>query len=224
MDATLINLGEHVEWSDAQEEIKKTYIECGCTEEDVNACSSKGLFPMLEAMLDENENKFGVDKAEDIQTSVYDILSGYEERGSTECTLMPGCIDTLEWLTDQGFPLGICTSNSLDAALKALRKKGIEHYFKVVIGRSAAYRMKPSPDQLIACLKALNADPKNSIMVGDSHKDVLAGKALGCYTVAIPVHFTRLKQLNEAKPDKILKSLAELPKLIMELCEWDFAK
>jgi phosphoglycolate phosphatase len=54
-------------------------------------------------------------------------------------------------------------------------------------------------------------------MVGDSHNDVLAGKAAGARTIAVPVYFTRINEMDAAKPDLIIKNLHELPLAITKL-------
>ena len=216
MDGTLVNLGAHVEWEKALEEIVGEYIKKGCLEKEVTVHSPPELFALIESMWSQTCKNKGLDEADKIQASIFKILSSHEERGSLNCTLMPSCVDTLEWLKKHGYPLGVCTSNSLEAAMAALSRQGIDGYFKVVIGRSTSYKMKPDPDQLEACFNALDANPRKSVMVGDSDKDVLAGKALGCYTVAIPVYFSHEK-LKEVNPDKVLMDLSELPQVIVEL-------
>ena len=120
----------------------------------------------------------------------------------------------MNWVRDQGLPMGICTSNSQAAAEQALNARGLGHYFDAVIGRSTAHRMKPSPDQLKACYERLGARPENSVIVGDSHKDVMAGKTLGSYTIIVPVYFTRLDRVKEAGADAIIDSLSELPRAL----------
>jgi HAD superfamily hydrolase (TIGR01509 family) len=216
MDGTLVNLGTHVEWEKALEEIVKEYIKEGCLENDFDIHSSPELFTLIESMWSKTCEIRGIEEAEKIQASVFNILSAHEEKGSLNCTLMPSCVSTLEWLKEHNYPLGICTSNSLECAMTALKQQGIEEYFSVVIGRSTAYKMKPSPDQLKACFEALEVSPMKSVMVGDSVKDVSAGNALGCYTIAIPIYFS-LKKLEEANPDKIIRSLSELPSVILGL-------
>ncbi|MCX6655501.1 MAG: hypothetical protein NTY03_10340 [Candidatus Bathyarchaeota archaeon] len=49
-DATLVNLGEHVKWKEAQDQIIKAYRECGCSDSDLAQCSSKGLFNLMYEM------------------------------------------------------------------------------------------------------------------------------------------------------------------------------
>ena len=50
LDATLIDLGEHVSWREAQGEIIEAYRACGCSEDDLVQCSTKGLFNLMHEM------------------------------------------------------------------------------------------------------------------------------------------------------------------------------
>jgi HAD superfamily hydrolase (TIGR01509 family) len=211
LDATLINLGEHVDWKHAQSEIAQAYVTLGCSQENVEACSAKGLFGMLEELWDINRAELGTAKANLIQGEAYAILDSYEEKGVPGCSLMPNCREALDWIKGKGVPMGICTSNSQEAAERALKTLGLDGYFKAVIGRNMAYRMKPHPDQLKACYEVLGTRPEKGVVVGDSHRDVLAGKALGSYTIVVPVYFTRLDKVREAGADMIIGSLVELP-------------
>ena len=214
LDATLINLGEHVDWRRAQSEIAQAYLTLGCSKEDVEACSVKGLFGMLEELWEINRAELGAVKANLIQGEAYAILHGYEEKGVPGCSLMPGCREALDWIEGKGVPMGVCTSNSQEAAEQALKTLGLNRCFKAVIGRNTAHRMKPHSDQLKACYEGLGARPDRGVVVGDSHRDVLAGKALGSYTIVVPVYFTRLDKVKEAGADMIIGSLAELPEAL----------
>ncbi|HEX9915019.1 MAG TPA: HAD hydrolase-like protein, partial [Candidatus Bathyarchaeia archaeon] len=167
LDATLINLGEHVDWRRAQGEIAQAYVTLGCSQEDVEACSGKGLFGMLEELWEINRAELGAAKANLIQNKVYAILHGYEEKGVPGCSPMPGCIEALNWIMEKKAPMGVCTSNSQEAAEQALKTLGLDCYFKAVIGRNAAHRMKPHPDQLKACYECLGARPDRGVVVGD---------------------------------------------------------
>ena len=77
--------------------------------------------------------------------------------------------------------------------------------------------MKPHPDQVARCLSEMGVDAGRSVMVGDSHNDVLAGKALGMKTVAVPVYFTKMDALETARPDNVIKTLVELPTALISL-------
>jgi len=214
LDATLVNLGGFVEWRKAHEDIVKAYLTHNCAPERVQACSAKGLFTMMELMHQHLQEERGIEKANLVQNSVYQLLSDYEKIGADSCTLMEGCTDILEWLKEKKIPLGICTSNSLRSAETALELQGIKDYFQAIVGRTVDLPMKPHPAQLQKCFDKLNVDPKNGMMVGDSHKDIIAGRELGAYTVGIPVYFTRLELMKEAGVDIIIDNLSELQSII----------
>ncbi len=214
LDATLINLGGFVEWRKAHEEIVENYLELGCDDETVATCSAKGLFAMLEEMYKDLQDKRGDNEARSVQNSAYDILSGFEEKGVESCILMDGCVNTLDWVKEKGIPMGICTSNSPKSAEAALNSQGLRHYFKAVVGRTVDFAMKPHPEQLEECFRQIGVDPSRGVMVGDSHRDIIAGKKVGAYTVGIPDYFTRLELMKNAGVDVILKSLDELPAVL----------
>jgi pyrophosphatase PpaX len=217
LDATLVNLGEFVEWRKAHEDIVESYLEMECDDESVQACSAKGLFNMLDEMYVNLVNERGEDRAKVTQGAAYDILSSYEEKGVHSCTLMNGCVSTLDWIKERGVPMGICTSNSTKSAMTVLQLQGLDPYFEVVVGRSVDFPMKPNPAQLEECFRQLGVKPVEGVMVGDSHKDIVAGKKVGAYTVGIPVYFTKLDLMKEAGVDVIIENLSELPKILESL-------
>jgi pyrophosphatase PpaX len=216
LDGTLINLGEYVRWREAHHKAVESYLNSGCDEEKVMSCSANGLFSLLDEMW-ESLNEDDSQEAFNIQKKTYDEIGQYELEGAKSCSLMKGCTDTLRWLQDQGLLLGICTSNSKDAAIHALKIQNILNYFHSIVGRNPKYRMKPHPDQLLACFQEICVNPSEGVMVGDSHKDVLAGKKAGTFTIAIPVYFTQKDKLKDANPDLIINNLTELPSALQNL-------
>jgi HAD superfamily hydrolase (TIGR01509 family) len=152
-----------------------------------------------------------------IREGIWGVLDGYEAEGVEKCSLMPGTYETLTWLKGKNIKMGICTSNSGWVAIKVLEKLGVLQYFSSIIGRTQGMLMKPHPDQVFACFKEMGVDPRDGVMVGDSHNDVLAGKATGSKAIAIPVYFTRKEAMEAAKPDAIVNSMADLPEALMRL-------
>ncbi len=217
LDATLVNLGGYVDWRSAKEGVVTAYLACGCDEEEVQRCSAKGLFNMLELMWEELNATMTPEDALRVQGEAYGVLDSYEALGAADCSMMPGCLETLIWLQERGVPMGICTSNAPEAAEMVLEETGIRHFFDSVVGRTLGRRMKPHPDQLIACFSELGVEPRRGVMVGDSHRDVLAGRAAGSYTIAVPAYFSNLEAIREAGADKVVKDLHELPRVFSEL-------
>ena len=217
LDGTLINLGGFVDWKRAQEDVSRTYLVHGCDEGTVEACGAKGLWTMLEEMYDHNAAAQGEQKATEIQEAVYGTLSGYEAEGILLCTKMPGCLEALDWVKERGIPMGVCTRNSQTAAEETLREHGLAKYFEAVVGCTTRHRMKPHPDQLLECYRMLKVEPRRGVIVGDSHTDVVMGKAVGSYAIAVPMYFSRVEKMKEAGVDRIIDSLAELPEALMDI-------
>ena len=217
LDATLVDLGEHVRWSEAQGEVVEAYRACGCSEEDLASCTSKGLFNLMHEMDTRLSARKPDDEMKGIREGIWSVLDGYEGEGVEKCGFMPGTIETLDWLKTRRIKMGVCTSNSGTVAKRVLEKLGVLNHFDSVIGRTPNLMMKPHPDQVLACFNEMEVAPSEGVMIGDSHNDILAGKAAGAKTVAIPVYFTRKEAMEAAKPDAVIKSMRELPEALLSL-------
>lgn len=217
LDATLVDLGEHVRWRDAQVGVVDAYRACGCSEEDLTRCTAKGLFNFIHEMDTRLAASRSEEEMDGIRAGVWGILDGFEGEGVAKCGFMPGTIEALRWLKERGVKMGVCTSNSEDVARKTLDKLEVSSYFDSVVGRTKGLLMKPYPDQVLKCFREMRVEPSAGVMIGDSHNDVLAGKAAGAKAIGIPVYFTRMESMHAAKPDAIIKSLNELPETLLSL-------
>lgn len=220
LDATLVNLGGFVDWRDARRRVVEAYFECGCSESSVRRFGEEGLFNMLNLMWDELCATYPRDRAERIQERAYSAIAVCEAQGISKCRLMPGVIEALEWLTERGIVMGVATSNSAEVAEQILEIHGIRGFFAAVVGRTPKLRMKPHPDQFLACFEMMGVDPSRVVVVGDSVRDVKAAKAAGAYAVAVPAHFTKPEDLEKAGADHIISGLEELPVILSTLRFW----
>jgi HAD superfamily hydrolase (TIGR01509 family) len=219
LDATLVNLGNFVNWREAHEMALKVYLSTDCPEETVMSCSGKGLFNMLNLVRDEISLNMTDREVQRIQAEAFKAVESFEMNGVQRCFLMPGCTKTLEWLRERGVKMAVATSNSQEVAKHILESRGIRHYFSTVVGRRPELRMKPYPDQILRCLEKMGVSPGNSIVVGDSARDVRAAKAANMFVIAIPAHFTKREVLEEAGADMILESMEELPEILSGLMQ-----
>ncbi len=75
---------------------------------------------------------------------------------------------------------------------------------------------KPKPGMLIEASKEFNFNLKDTFIIGDRTKDIIAGQAAGCKTIFID------KEYNEVKPkkcDKIVSNLYQAVQHILSLPE-----
>jgi HAD superfamily hydrolase (TIGR01509 family) len=97
-----------------------------------------------------------------------------------------------------------------EAIIKELERFNIAEYFTYVITALDTHKPKPSPEALIKCVKALDVQMCDCVMVGDSVSDVKAGKAAGAKTVAVLSGLFSCDELAKECPDLILEDVTRL--------------
>jgi len=219
MDGTLANLGGFVDWKHAYHQAKGAYLECGCSLELIEGLGERNLFDMINLVRDENVRSMDDETVMDIQKSVYAAVEECELEGIKHCSLMPGCVETLDWIRSRVIAMGVATSNSELVAEKLLVSKGIRGYFGAIVGRRPELRMKPHPDQILKCLEEMGVDPAQGLVVGDSVKDVQSAKSAKVPVVSIPSFFTRREDIERLGADVIIGGLRELPGVVEKLNE-----
>jgi len=97
-----------------------------------------------------------------------------------------------------------------------LRDHGIFHYFDVLTFSDEVKLVKSNPRLFTSCLEELNTEPCKAIHVGDSFKsDIVGAIDAGMRTIWI-----KTREQNKEKgyePDKVIKSLRELPEVLRSL-------
>ncbi|MBW2607578.1 MAG: HAD family hydrolase [Deltaproteobacteria bacterium] len=132
--------------------------------------------------------------------------------------LIPGAKDVLRRVSERGIKLALVTSTpqkNMTSKLKPLIDSGISHLIKEIITADDTTRKKPAADPLIECNKRLGITAGKSVYVGDMRLDIKAGKAAGTKTIGVLTGFDDFESLKREKPDAIIKSIAELPDVIL---------
>jgi HAD superfamily hydrolase (TIGR01509 family) len=122
-------------------------------------------------------------------------------------------VDALGELKAMGLRLAAVSNASQECTEFVLNLFDLRKYFEVVYGKdySNLNGVKPSPYLVEKALKALNLKPREALMVGDSHHDVLAGKRAGMKVVNV----TRFGEIEGA--DYYVESLWELLDLVKKM-------
>ena len=90
-------------------------------------------------------------------------------------------------------------SNSTKFIINAILKHyKIKNYFEVIITLDDVKRRKPAPDMILKACKMLKVKPENTILVGDTKNDMIAGRRAGCITVGYKINGDyEISKLNE---------------------------
>jgi phosphoglycolate phosphatase len=112
------------------------------------------------------------------------LLDVYAENLCRETVLFPGMAQVLEHLEARDLPWGIVTNKPAwltDPLIEAMQLGGRAGC--VVSGDTCANR-KPHPEPILHACALLDSEPAASWYVGDAGRDIQAGKAAGCLTIA----------------------------------------
>ncbi len=103
----------------------------------------------------------------------------YAAHPCDETVLYPGILETLEGFQARGVKMSVVSNKPEPLTRMIVEKLQIGRFFTRVIGPESVTRMKPDPEGLLLCAKAMEAEPAGCMMVGDSYTDIEAGKAAG---------------------------------------------
>ncbi|MBN1141376.1 MAG: HAD-IA family hydrolase [Deltaproteobacteria bacterium] len=104
----------------------------------------------------------------------------YEKHQCQKTRLFPGIGAFLE--AHRKDALGIITNKPLHLSRLLLKDLGVEHYFSLLFGAESCPTRKPNPGPVLEALWRLDADPQRSVLIGDHHTDLKAGRAAGIRT------------------------------------------
>jgi putative hydrolase of the HAD superfamily len=115
------------------------------------------------------------------------------------------------------YKLGIVSNYVIpECVYELLKNHDLDALFDVVVVSGAVNKRKPSKEIFNQTLNALSVSASETVFVGDTmDADVEGPKAVGMKTVYIKRR--EEKQFKNVKPDKVIKSLKDLPKVLQKL-------
>ncbi|MFR1517762.1 MAG: HAD family hydrolase [Clostridia bacterium] len=134
----------------------------------------------------------------------------YQAHPCDATQLYEGFAALAETLARRGVAMSIVSNKPEPITHLIVKRLGIARYFTKVIGPESVARMKPDPEGLLLCLKAMQAAPEEAIMAGDSYTDIQAGKAAGMYTCAILYGYGDKEKLKAENADVSASAAIEI--------------
>lgn len=153
-----------------------------------------------------SEYFYGTSEFTDDQTKLFGDY--YSENCTKDISLYDGIFDLLETLNEKGYIMSVATNASVDFANKMLKSLDILKFFSYVIGADMVKIPKPAPDMIVKTLEVLNMEAKNSCLVGDSKKDLMAAEAINMNYFIVNWGFTN--------HDEAISDISELKRKIQK--------
>lgn len=157
-----------------------------------------GLTPLLAHFFDDPESY------------VLEYRALYREGFARRTIVYPGAVEMLRVLKKRGIKIAIVTNRNVDLARDIIKTMGFSGEIDVLVGENTSISLKPDPAMILEACRILNADPRDSVMVGDTDIDVKTGRAAGCRTV----YYTRGLSDGGEDADHVITTLAELEPLV----------
>ncbi len=101
-------------------------------------------------------------------------------------TLMPGVRETLQAVSEAGYPLAIASSSASEIIAAVLDTLGIADYFRVAQSAEHEPYGKPHPGVYIEAARRLDVEPWRCLAFEDSPNGVIAAKAARMRCIAVP--------------------------------------
>jgi pyrophosphatase PpaX len=150
---------------------------------------------------------------DDIQNAMVEEINAYE-----------GLNELLHTLKMSHLKTGLFTSGNKMMINRNLGQVGLENAldsFDASVTADDDLRRKPFPDGILHLCQKLEVEPGKSIVVGDHHFDILAGKKAGAFaTIGITHGFSSRDELEKAGADYIVDNLSELENLLQLLSHY----
>jgi D-glycero-D-manno-heptose 1,7-bisphosphate phosphatase len=143
----------------------------------------------------------------------------YAPRRLADFRLLPGVMNAVASLKNAGF-LTIVVTNQPDIGNHLVSRETVETMHQLLRKRAAIddirvcpHRQdegcacrKPKPGMLLDAAKDHHIDLKRSYMIGDRPTDVLAGSAVGCYTIFVQRGYAETRE-TIVRADAVVRSL-----------------
>jgi phosphoglycolate phosphatase len=104
----------------------------------------------------------------------------------------------------------VVTSKEVRFTKIILNHFDIDGYFDAIIGGDTTPARKPDPGPVLEALRQLSGSAAETVMIGDSENDVIAGRRAGTLTCAVAYGFRTAEQLRKSDPDALIERFDQL--------------
>lgn len=122
---------------------------------------------------------------DDRYACVESFLAFYIQRIGHGGGLFDGIADLLALIEDAGSRWGVVTNKREDLAHRVMDQLGLSGRCAVLIGGDTLERCKPDPLPVLTACQRVGVAPQHTVFIGDDQRDVQAGRAAGCRTIAV---------------------------------------
>jgi HAD superfamily hydrolase (TIGR01509 family) len=113
------------------------------------------------------------------------------DKYSHEVHFKPGAELFLQYCKEQGIPMGIATSNSIELVEAVAESKKLRDYIEVIVTSCEVPRGKPNPDVYLEVAARLGVNPKECLAFEDVPMGIMAARNAGLVVCAVDDDFSK---------------------------------
>lgn len=143
-------------------------------------------------------------------------LSRIELEALDGVSMRPRALETLQALRGRGLRIGVATRSCRSYALKSLEQVRLSSYIDALLARDDVEHPKPDPRHLLEVIALLDAEPSETLYIGDTTTDLKAARGANVPFIGLLTgsEWSR-RLLEESCP--VIEELPQLLKLLEEL-------
>ena len=143
----------------------------------------------------------------------------YLDWGAEMIRYFDGMEDLLKDLNKAGLTCAVVTSKRRDSLDKNLDFLKGHDLFDLLVTKESTDFFKPHPAPVEYALTGLNAEAKQSVMIGDTHSDIECAQGAGVRTIGVTWGAEPEQELLKSRPDDIARTPEELRAICFRLAE-----
>ncbi len=154
----------------------------------------------------------------EIGERLYKIYREYNEaRHDLVVKAFDGAVEGVKRIIEKGYLVGVVTSKRLELVNRGLKIMGLENTFDFIVTPADTSKVKPEPEPILCGCEKLGVLPEETIYVGDSEFDLLAGRAAGTKLCAVKYSVTPHDVLLAYCPEYFVESIADFADMLEEI-------
>jgi len=131
----------------------------------------------------------------------------YEITNGKASTAYPGAREGLQAMRAMGLRLACVTNKASRFTVSLLAVTGFADCFDAVVTSDAVGRRKPDPEVFRYACRALDVDPGDAVVIGDSDNDARGARAAGCVVLLVPYGYREGRDVRDIDCDGIVPTL-----------------
>ena len=149
------------------------------------------------------------DRSEEFRQMVIKESTEYES--TMPLPAMPGSIEFLHLLKEQGVQMGLVTSSDNTKVERAFKLHHLENIFDTIVTADRITKGKPDPMCYLLAAKDLNVSPADCIVFEDSFAGIQAGTSAGMRVIGLTT-----TNPEESLKDKVYEVIPNFEKITFE--------